>query len=154
MTDRNDPADDTAHIEAVRIPLVEEQLSVGRREIETGRVHVRTFTEEEQTSFTELLERDVFDVERVPMDIAVQTAPQSFEDEHGVYIVPIVEERLVVKKRLFVVEELRIRRKHTQSQVEVPVTRRIMRAEIDREGESNWADTQTVSTEGTDKHGN
>ncbi len=151
MKDASRPsqADISAESETVRIPLVEEQVSVGKREVETGRVHVRTRVEEEQSTLTESLERDVVDVERVPMGIEVETAPQPFTDEHGVYIVPIVEERLVVEKRLFVVEELRIRRKHTQSQVEVPVTRRIMRAEVDRDGSDDMSPPgQRVSTEG------
>ena len=137
----------SADSETVRIPIVEEQVVVGKREVETGRVHVRTHVEEKRETLSEMLERDVVEVERVPMNIEVPRAPQPFEDEHGVYVVPIVEERLVVEKRLFVVEELHIRRKHSRSQVDVPVTRRVMRAEIDRGGvgEQRRSDEQRSS---------
>jgi uncharacterized protein (TIGR02271 family) len=134
--------------EEVRIPLVEEQIAVGKREVETGRVHVRTHVEEKRETLTEMLERDVVDVERVPMNIEVPTPPQPFEDEYGVYVVPIVEEQVVVEKRLFVVEELRIRRRHSSAPVEIPVTRRVMRAVIDRN------DTQADARSGDQRDAN
>lgn len=134
-----------ASTDEVRIPLVEEQLAVGKREIETGRVHVRTHVEEEQVTLTETLQRDVVDVERVPMGIEVQTAPAPFEDDDGTYVVPIVEERLVVEKRLFVVEELRIRRRHTSGPVEIPATRRVMRADIERDGPDQLSTSPTMT---------
>ena len=45
----------------------------------------------------------------------------------------MIEERLVVEKRLFVVEELHLRRRTVAEPVELPVTLRRTRVEIDRE---------------------
>jgi uncharacterized protein (TIGR02271 family) len=119
-----------------RIPIVEETVAVGKREVETGRVRVHTVVEEENLNLTELLERDVVDIERVPVGREVEQAPLPFE-EGDVLVIPIVEERVVVQKRLVVVEEVRIRRHHQQTQTEIPVTRRVMHAEIERSAPSS-----------------
>jgi uncharacterized protein (TIGR02271 family) len=114
-----------------RIPIVEEQVTVGKREVETGRVRVHTVVDEEQLNCTELLERDIVEIERVPVGREVAQAPLPFE-EGDVLVIPVIEERLVVEKRLVVVEEVRIRRRQVSEESAVPVTRRVMRAEIER----------------------
>lgn len=114
-----------------RIPIVQEEVAVGKREVETGRVRVHTVVDEEQVNCTELLERDVVEIERVPVGREVTQAPLPFE-EGDVLVIPIIEERLVVEKRLVVVEEVRIRRRQVTEESAIPVTRRVMRAEIER----------------------
>jgi stress response protein YsnF len=52
--------------------------------------------------------------------------------EGDVVIVPVLEEVLVVEKRLVLKEELHIRRDATRENVEVPVTLRKQRAVIER----------------------
>jgi stress response protein YsnF len=49
-----------------------------------------------------------------------------------VLVIPVLEEVLVVEKRLVLREELRIRRTSASEAVEVPVTLRRQHAEIDR----------------------
>jgi len=123
---------DRGRSEELRIPIVEEDVRIDAREKVTGRVHVRTFVDDEEVKLSELLGRDEVDVERVPIGREIEVAPAPFERD-GNLIVPIVEERLVVTKQLFLVEEVRIRRRHTSQPVEVPVTRRTMRVEVDRD---------------------
>jgi stress response protein YsnF len=53
--------------------------------------------------------------------------------EGDVTIVSIIEERLVVEKRLFVVEELHLRRTSVVEQVELPTTLRRMSVSVERE---------------------
>jgi len=52
--------------------------------------------------------------------------------ENGVTIVPVVEEVLVVEKRLVLKEELHIRRNTHNEDVEMPVEIRKHRVEIER----------------------
>ena len=59
--------------------------------------------------------------------------------EDGVVIVPVMEEVLVVEKRLVLKEELHIRRQVTQENVEVPVTLRKQRAVVERLGPEGQA---------------
>ena len=115
----------------VRVPIVEEQVTVGKREVETGRVRVHTVVDEEKLNLTELLERDVVEIERVPVGKEVAQAPLPFE-EGDVLVIPVIEERLIVEKRLVVVEEVRVRRRQERAPANIPVTRRVMHAEIER----------------------
>ena len=77
------------------IELVEEQLEIGKREVERGRVVVRTRVEErDEVAEIELQQEDV-SVERVPRGVPVETQPAAREED-GVLIIPVVEEQLVV----------------------------------------------------------
>lgn len=118
--------------DTVRIPLVEETVALEKHAVETGRVQVRTFVDEEQVRITDALTREVVDVERVAIGQEVASAP-AVREEGEFLIVPVVEERLVIEKRLFLVEELRLRRTTVVVPVEADASRRVMRAEIARE---------------------
>lgn len=118
--------------DAVRIPLVEETVTLEKRAVETGRVQVRTFVDEEQVRITDALTREVVDVERIAIGQEVASAP-AVREEGEFLIVPVVEERLIIEKRLFLVEELRLRRTTVVVPVETDTTRRVMRAEVARE---------------------
>jgi uncharacterized protein (TIGR02271 family) len=117
--------------ERIAIPLVEERLRVEARSVETGRVHVRTVTETREEIAAANLERDKVEIERVPRDEEV-SAPPPVREEGDVTIVPVVEERLVVTKKLFLVEEIRLRRKTVVEREEMPVTVRAQRAVVQR----------------------
>ena len=114
------------------IPVVEETATVGKRQVVTGRVRVQTMTDtiEEVTQAT--VQRESVEVTRVPIDRVVETAPE-IRTEGDVTILPVVEEVLVVEKRLVLKEEVHIRRRATSKTVEVPVTLRKQRAVVERE---------------------
>jgi len=124
-------------VEAASIPVVEEQLKVDRREVETGRVRVRTVPEERTILASERLLRTDVAVERVPVDEEVEAVPPIREDGETV-IVPVVEERLV--KRLFLVEEVRLTRRASTEQFEQPVQLRSQRVAVEREQSGGGAD--------------
>ena len=117
---------------AERVPIVEETVGIEKRTVETGRVKVRTFVDEERVRVEGDLRREVVDVERVAIGREVEVEPV-MREEGEFLIIPVVEERLVIEKRLFLVEELRVRRTATIVPVEADATRRIMRAEVGRE---------------------
>ena len=114
------------------IPLVQEELHVERRLFETDHVRVRTVVEVTPVTRTEELDHGEIDIERVATDRPVKTAPAPYMDGDTL-VVPVVEERLVVEKRLFVVEELRIRQRTVTETVSVTDTLRRTRAIIERE---------------------
>jgi uncharacterized protein (TIGR02271 family) len=114
-----------------RLELVEERLEVGKREVERGRVVVRTRIEErDELAEVALRQEDVI-VERVPVGHPVEVAP-AVREEDGVLIVPVLEEQLVVTTRLVLKEEVRITRKSRTEIVRRPVTLRSERAEVER----------------------
>ena len=77
------------------IELVEEQLEIGKREVERVRVVVRTRVEERDEIAAIELRHDEVTVERIFRGVPVETTP-TVREEDGVLIVPVVEEQLVV----------------------------------------------------------
>ena len=69
------------------------------------------------------------EIERVQIDREVSSAPD-IRTEGDLTIVPVLEEILVVEKRLVLREEIRIRRITRTEDVETPVTRRRQRAVV------------------------
>ena len=113
------------------IPLIEEELHLEKRSVASGKVRVRTLTEVTEEVARATLDGESVEVTRVPVGREVTTAP-SVRTEDDMVIVPVLEEVLVVEKRLVLKEELHIRRQATQETVEVPVTLRKQRGVVDR----------------------
>lgn len=116
----------------VRIPIVEEQARLVKRSVATERVSVRTSAAEEHVVFRDQVERGHVDITHVVRDEEVTEAPP-IRTEGDVTIIPIVEERLVVEKRLFLVEEVHLRRVMQIHDIEAPATLRRTQVAIDRE---------------------
>ncbi len=113
------------------IPLIEEELHLEKRSGATGKVRVRTETEVVEEIARASLDGENVEVTRVAVGREVAAAP-SVRTEGDVVIVPVLEEILVVEKRLFLKEELHIRRQATQETVAVPVTLRKQRGVVER----------------------
>ncbi len=92
--------------ETVVVPLVAEQVTVGKRTVETGVRLVKTVTERDVT-VDEPLRRDKIEVHRVPINRLVETAPPA-RQEGDTLIFSLVEEVLVVEKRLMLREEVHL----------------------------------------------
>ncbi len=113
------------------IPLAEETAAVSVRRVATGRVDVRTLTDTFEETVRSALEEETVEVTRVPIDSPVETAP-AVRTEGDVTIVPVLEEILVVEKRLVLKEEIHIRRTRRTEYIETPVTLRRQRAVVER----------------------
>lgn len=128
-----------------RIPLVEETARIDRHVVETGRVRVRTRTDTTDQILRESLRRDVVGVTRVPVNrtLAEGEPVPVARVEDGVTIIPVLEEILIVEKRLVLKEELHIRETSTSEDVEVPVTLRKQHAVIERVSSESHVSEQT-----------
>ena len=112
-----------------RIELAEERLEISKRELERGRVVVRTRVEtRDEIAEIELQQEDVT-VDRVPLGVPVEVAP-AVREEDGVLIVPVLEEQLVLTTRLILKEEIRITRRSRTEVVREPVRLRSEQADI------------------------
>jgi stress response protein YsnF len=119
----------------VRIPLVEERLVTSKREVETGRVKVRTLVDEQETLVRETLRHATVEVERVPVEREIDAVPP-VREEDGVTIIPVVREMLVVEKKLILAEEIRLRRCTREEEYAQPVLLKSQRAVVEREESS------------------
>ena len=130
MTDRTSKAVD----EAV-IPLVEESLLVGKREVETGRVRVSVTTDVQEQVVRETLRSEKTEIERVLVGREIaegEQAPTVRQEPDGTVVVPVLEEVLVVERRLVLKEEIRMRVLAVDEAVEQPVAVRRQRASVER----------------------
>lgn len=113
------------------IPLVHEHVKVDRRVVETGRVRIHSIVDEKLVRVAEDLERDDVTIERVAVNREVTEAPP-LREEDGVLIVPILEEVVVIEKRLLLKEELRVHRNRKRERIDEVVRVKSMRAEVER----------------------
>lgn len=135
---RTDPVDpvipeEVGIDETVLVPLVEETARIEKRVVETGRIRVSTRTETVEQVLRETLRGQTVGVTRVPINHTLaewEVAPQ-VREEGGVTIIPVIEEVLVVERRLVLKEEVHIIRTPSNEDVEVPVTLRRQRAVIE-----------------------
>lgn len=114
------------------IPLVAEEVAVETRPVKTARVTVQTRTEERREWVEATLRREDVTVERIPIGRVVEEAP-AVREEGDVLIVPVLEEQIVVEKRLLLKEELHIRKTVRLEDVREPVTLRSETATVTRE---------------------
>ena len=105
------------------IPLVAETISVGKREVETGRVRFTTTVTERVETVDEPMFKTMVEVKRVGVARFVD-APPAVRYEQDVMIVPVMEEVLVVEKRLRVKEEVYISQKREEYRSPQQVTLR------------------------------
>jgi stress response protein YsnF len=113
------------------IPVSEEVVHVDKQERVTGKVRVRTVTEASEELAQASLQEDTVEVNRVPVNRFVDAIPP-VRTEGDVVIVPVLEEVLVVEKRLVLKEEVHIRRRTKTEEVELPVTVRRQHAVVER----------------------
>ena len=92
------------------IPVAQEEMNVERREVETGRVRVRKSVSEDHVRVNEAITTEHVVTERVPIGQVVSEAPAT-RHEGDVLVIPVVEERLVVRRELVLVEEIRLTRR-------------------------------------------
>ena len=114
------------------IPLTQEELSVTTRKVETGRVRVTTRTLEHTDYARAELFQEAIHVEHVPVGREVDVAP-AIREEGDTIVIPIVEEIMVVEKRLVLREEVRITRARSVEGFEQPVQLRKMVADVERD---------------------
>jgi len=115
----------------VVVPVVEERLLLGKREVETGRVVVRKRVVEEQQAYEQPLSREDVVVERVPIGRIVDGRVAE-RQEGDTLVLPVLEEVLVIEKRLMLKEEVRITRKVSEVTQQESVTLRREVVEIER----------------------
>jgi uncharacterized protein (TIGR02271 family) len=95
--------------EHLRIPLVEEEIAIDKRVVELGYVQVQKRVEERIDEREVELRHQQVDVERVPIDQVIPEMITPYMDG-DVYVVPVIEEEVIVTRQLRLKEELRIRR--------------------------------------------
>lgn len=103
--------DDNDSKAELTVPVVEERVRVSTLAVETGRgvrVHKRV-TEKDVSVDPPLLDEELI-VERVPVGRLVEGPPPRAHAEGDTWVVPVLEEIVVMEKRVRLKEEVRITR--------------------------------------------
>lgn len=113
------------------IPLAEEALAVDRRKTEIGRVRVKKEVHSREEIVDEPTFTEEVNVVRVPINKVIES-PLAPRHENGTLIIPLMEEVLVVEKRLMLKEELRVTKRRREVRNPVHVTLLNEEASVDR----------------------
>jgi uncharacterized protein (TIGR02271 family) len=116
----------TSGEDEVRVQRVEEELRAGTREREAGAMKVRKRVRAERARVRVPIRREKVRVERVAVERRRATKAEIGEDE---FVVPFVEEEVVVEKRPVAKEEIRLRKEVVQD--EEVVERDVCKEEVD-----------------------
>ena len=120
--------------EAMRLVLNEEQLAVGKREVQAGEVGVRKHVETQRVHENVPLRHDEVEVERRPITDGYTAAGTNARIGESEDIrIPLHAEEAVVEKRVVPAEELVVRKREVVENESVDTTLRRERAEVDRE---------------------
>ena len=128
--DKGDGADDVPGIG--KLPLTEEQVYIEKRRVTTGKVRVQTMVDVSDELVTQELTAERVAVSRVPVNRYVEIAPQ-IRTEGELTIIPILQEVLVVERKLLLKEEIHIQRTVTTELVTETVPVRKQRAVVESE---------------------
>ncbi len=115
----------------VVVPVLEEELEVHKRRVESGGVRVTKTVHEREELVDQPLLMEEAEVERVPVNRLVD-GPVAVRYEGDTMIVPLLEEVLVVEKRLVLKEELRITKRRSETHQPQRVILRSEEAVVER----------------------
>jgi len=113
------------------VPVIEEEVAAGVQAVKTGAVRVDKHVEKRTRKVEGPLLHEDVEVRRVPVNRVV-TEPPPVRRKGDTVIVPVLEEELVVTKRLVLKEEIHLIKRRTKERFarEVEVNRE--RAEVHR----------------------
>lgn len=125
MNNPDDPTSETV------VPVVEEELVTGRQAVKTGSIRVHKRVDRLRKTVEMPAVHDVVRVTRVTLNRPVSSMP-AIREEGDVVIIPVVEEELIVQKRLVLKEEIHVQRRQVRGRVTKSVTLGREHAEIER----------------------
>jgi stress response protein YsnF len=118
--------------DSVRIPVIEESARIERIQTVIGKVRIDKTVQERIEQIDEPLVSEEVEVERVTINRPVDEAP-SIRHEGNTLVIPLLEEVLVVEKRLVLREEVRVRKLSKEVRSPQEVSLRSEQIEITRQ---------------------
>lgn len=129
--EENTAREEVGRSEITVIPVIEEYAVIGKEIVETGKITIsKRVTESDQFISEPILHEEV-SVERVPVNQFVEAMPE-IRYEGDLMIIPVVEQRAVVLKKLFVTEELRVRKQVIETHHTEEITLRKEEVDVKR----------------------
>jgi uncharacterized protein (TIGR02271 family) len=123
------------------IPVVDERLVVGKRDVNLGRVRVRSYLREEPVSANVNLHEERVTLERRPVDRPLTDADAAFRDR--TIEAEAHAEEAVIGKEARVTEEISLRKEGFEHEETVSDT--VRKTEVEIEDDRNNVDTERLS---------
>ncbi len=114
------------------VPVIEETAVVYKERVTTGAVRLHKRVHEDEQILDIPVQTEAIEVERVPVGRWIE-APAVVRHEGNTTVYPVVEEVLVVEKRLRLAEEVRVTLRQTTRNVRKQIGLRREEIVIDRE---------------------
>lgn len=130
-TPESNPAVETGYQEIAVVPIIAEELRIGRRTVESGKVRISKIVREHEVIIDEPVLSEHVQVERVSVNRFVEVAPQ-VRYEGDTMIIPLLEEVTIVEKRLMLKEELHVSKKVVETRAPQAVVLRREEAIVER----------------------
>lgn len=97
----------TTDTDTINVPIVEEELQVGKRQVQTGGVRLRKIVRTEQVQQPVELRREEVDIERIDVGDGVTDIPDNAFQEQEIDV-PVMREEAVVAKQARVVGQVQV----------------------------------------------
>jgi uncharacterized protein (TIGR02271 family) len=123
--------------EARRLVLSEEELSVGKRDVEAGEAFIGKHVETEHVREDVGLRREEAVIERRPITDGMSAAGATISEDGEEIRIPLHAEEAVVEKRVVPKEELVVRKRDVVEHETVEADLRRERADVRSEGQVN-----------------
>jgi uncharacterized protein (TIGR02271 family) len=117
--------------ENINVPLSEEELAVGKRQVQAGQVRLRKVVHTEHKEVPVELRREEVQIERVPAAEAGNVPGNAFEEQE--ITVPVMQEEPVVEKQARVTGQVRLSKDQTSETQTVGGEVRREEVDVDRE---------------------
>jgi len=124
-------SDLTSGRENIEVPLSEEELAVGKRQVQAGQVRLRKVVHTEHKEVPVELRREEVHIERVGADQATDVPGNAFQEQE--INVPVMQEEPVVEKQARVTGQVRLSKDQTAETQTVGGEVRREEVDVDRE---------------------
>ncbi|WP_181280495.1 YsnF/AvaK domain-containing protein [Aphanothece hegewaldii] len=117
--------------EQIVVPVIKEELQVTKESVERSMVRVTTKVDSHEEVIDEPLLYEWVSVDRVPVNQLIENIPD-VREENGVMVIPIIEEVLVIEKKILLREEVRLTKHKATVRKPQRVVLRSQMVEIER----------------------
>jgi uncharacterized protein (TIGR02271 family) len=115
------------------LPVIEEQIQIDKKVIQTGSVYIYKDVHEEEVTVDVPYSHDEIEIKRVPVNQFSEGTPPPIRYEGDNMIIPVLKEVLVVEKRIMIVEEVHVQKRKIEHQETQKITLRKEGVTINRE---------------------
>ena len=116
----------------VIIPVIVEEAAIHMQQVERGSVRIQKHVEHYEETLDLPHSTETVTVERVPINVWIEGEAPQMREEDGVIVIPVLEEVLVVEKRLLLREEVRLTKQVSTSTSQQTVTLRRETVDVQR----------------------